>query len=109
MDLLSIQIRIVLMIGFIVIALLQTGILIYFWKKIELWQKTYAVAFILVQIYVIDALRDGVITELDFKWRLIPLGVALLLLVAHAFVPLRRRKRETTTLNTEVFQPKKEI
>lgn len=106
MDLISLEFRVLLMAGFSVIALLQAGTLVYFWKKLTLWQRAYALAFVLVQIYVIDALREFEVYGVGFEWRLVPLSLALLLLIGHSFVPYRRRKKETQVLNTTVFLPK---
>lgn len=99
MDLLGIQIRAILGIGFAVLVLIQAGTLIVFWKSIQLWQKCYALGVIMIMSYVVYAMRSSVLKEIGLNWGLLPLGLGFGLLVACAFVPFTRRRREHDKLN----------
>jgi hypothetical protein len=56
-------------------------------------QKLLLLGLIFVLIYVADACRAAVAVNLDFTWRVVPLTLGLICLLAYIIEPDRKRRK----------------
>jgi hypothetical protein len=95
---LTFYIRLVLIVFTIIIIVINSGALLYFWKKIDIGLRCRGLGSIFIQIFILDELREFLLSTHGWRWRLLALVAAQFLILADSLFPLSRRKTSVNYL-----------
>ena len=94
----SIALRVILLVIGVLILLVNSGSLVYFWKKLDIGQRFYVTGTLLLQVFILDELREFIHDAQGWRWRLAALAVGQFCLLIDVIFPLSRRRRAADEL-----------
>lgn len=99
-------IRATVNLGLVVVTLYLIWQVLWFRKTYSAGQMLFISGVTFMLIYVVDAVREAVSIDLEFKWRVIPFVLGTLCLIGYMVEPQARKQKRFG--NPDPFMPAKD-
>ena len=94
------RITLIVLTGFVIIVLLAESL--WAWKHLSIGQKLWVTGTLFVLLYGADTLREAVVLDVGFRWKIIPYLFGLVAFFAYLLEPTRSKLHR---LGGGIFDP----